>query len=508
MLTFKILIQTSALVFCCFNVQCAWNVVAEMRLRQDLFKNKNFSTDVRPFDQTIVKMGFALSTINSLDVKKQEFSVVGWFEMAWTDHRLAWASSQYNGIKNLQVFETDIWTPKGVLVENSVKDITSLTKHSIPGRLHENGEIQWFAFDTFVVKCDVDITHYPYDTQTCGFLVTSFGYTLKELDLKPWHERVNLKYYSGNGEWEILKTWSAQYNYSDLNNNFAELRFLFMLKRKPRFYEYNYMLPVVTIGCLCVMVFKLPAESGEKLNYSLTVVLAFIMLLTLIAENVPTSSDHYSLLQAFMAEVFVLSSLTVVLSVYVLDVYYRNENVPPQGLLLNVTRMYFNFNYCFLPARIRFCFGYEPQEPQSSPSSNKPDQLADLNQESSNNNSDYDFTKESTLNVVLDRGGSTMTASSISLRMNMRPQLRRNEMNNLVRQALTEEMIRCNSSCATQAANDVPLASPRFINNRLIQWPDVSKALDDIFFNIYLLVLTVSIIVFVVSIMNPVERLL
>jgi len=56
------------------------------------------------------------------------------------------------------------------------------------------------------------------------------------------------------------------------------------------FHILNTLFPVVMMAVLSAMVFKLPVDSGEKIGFSLTVLLAYAVYLTLISENIPSTS--------------------------------------------------------------------------------------------------------------------------------------------------------------------------------------------------------------------------
>ena len=71
---------------------------------------------------------------------------------------------------------------------------------------------------------------------------------------------------------------------------------MFKYKRKPDFYGLNMILPVLLLAVMAVFVFMLPAESGEKISFSLTVLLAFVVLMTILGDKMPSTADHTSLL--------------------------------------------------------------------------------------------------------------------------------------------------------------------------------------------------------------------
>ena len=61
-------------------------------------------------------------------------------------------------------------------------------------------------------------------------------------------------------------------------------------RRKPLYYIVNIIFPSGMLSVLVVLLFWLPADSGEKISLGVTIVLAFSVLLLMIADNVPKTS--------------------------------------------------------------------------------------------------------------------------------------------------------------------------------------------------------------------------
>ena len=61
-------------------------------------------------------------------------------------------------------------------------------------------------------------------------------------------------------------------------------------------YWLSVVIPVVVNAYLMVMVFCLPAASGEKMGYSLTCLLTYVVILTIITEEMSNSATSTSLL--------------------------------------------------------------------------------------------------------------------------------------------------------------------------------------------------------------------
>ena len=64
------------------------------------------------------------------------------------------------------------------------------------------------------------------------------------------------------------------------------------LQRRPKFVLLNTIIPCCAIASLGLLVFFIPAESGEKVSFGMNVLLAFAVFLLMIAENMPQTSLH------------------------------------------------------------------------------------------------------------------------------------------------------------------------------------------------------------------------
>ena len=74
------------------------------------------------------------------------------------------------------------------------------------------------------------------------------------------------------------------------------MTFRIQLQRKRTFYVLNTIIPVVMLSLLNVLVFLLPASSGEKMALAVTVLLSFTVYLSIISEVMPKTSESISIL--------------------------------------------------------------------------------------------------------------------------------------------------------------------------------------------------------------------
>jgi hypothetical protein len=133
--------------------------------------------------------------------------------------------------------------------------------------------------------------YYPLDHQTCEVKLTTAGYTALDINLIFDPSPVTLAFYAENGEWELLTVQGIKLNDKYVGGApHSKVLFRISMRRRPLFHILNTMFPVVLMAFLIPMAFKLHVESGEKMGYSLTVLLAYAVYLSMISENIPSTS--------------------------------------------------------------------------------------------------------------------------------------------------------------------------------------------------------------------------
>ncbi|XP_052812696.1 acetylcholine receptor subunit beta-like isoform X1 [Mya arenaria] len=299
----------------------------ETELRTALFTG--YEVLQRPAKQVPVTVSMNLITVNSLDIKAQTLSTSGFFEISWPDDRLVWGSdTNYSNIPFLFSTETYAWTPK-VVIENSVNDLEVFSDVNTLIRLNALGTARWTPGGVFETSCEADITYYPLDTQTCSIVLTTWSYTSSEISLSFDDDPFILDNFSENGEWELIETSNTSESAGRSKSEsftYDRLYFTMKLRRRPLYHILNTIFPVILMSCLIVFVFKLPPESGERIGMSLTVLLAYAVYLTLITDNIPQTSLSASVLSTYLTIILMLSTLSVIFTIVVLDIYFNHDD--------------------------------------------------------------------------------------------------------------------------------------------------------------------------------------
>ncbi|CAC5389555.1 CHRNA3 [Mytilus coruscus] len=193
-------------------------------------------------------------------------------------------------------------------------------------RIQYDGEVRWELAAVLSTSCDMDVTYFPYDSQTCDIEVASWGFHTDAVKLTFLKTNLNLQDYTTNGEWDLVTTSQHSSELIEDGLAYSELLFRIVFERLPGHYIMSVIFPVIITAVLTSVTFILPVESGEKVGYILTVLLALAVLLTLFADNMPTTSKHTSVLVVFLTVTLGLASVVIIVTILIIRLYHEPEH--------------------------------------------------------------------------------------------------------------------------------------------------------------------------------------
>lgn len=305
------------------------------RLYDDLLSNYNRL--IRPVgnnsEKITVKMGLKLSQLIELNLKSQILTTNVWVEQVWHDYKLRWEPEEYGGVMELYVPSELLWLPDIVLYNNADGSyvVTTMTK----AILNYDGTVVWKPPAIFKSSCEIDVEFFPFDQQHCFMKFGSWTYDGFRIDLKHIHEvqgkneveeGIDLQEYYLSVEWDILAVPAIRNEkfYSCCVEPYPDITFNITLRRKTLFYTVNLIIPCVGISYLSILVFFLPADSGEKVVLCITILLSLVMYLLLITEIMPSTSLAVPLLGKYLLFTMVMVGVSVVITTIVLNVHFRS----------------------------------------------------------------------------------------------------------------------------------------------------------------------------------------
>ena len=158
-------------------------------------------------------------------------------------------------------------------------------------RVSYKGLIAWVPFLKWVTACELDLTYFPIDQQSCAVVLLNwmYGSTQVNFTLLPnkFGTAVDTSTSLHSNDWDLIHT---SYGYDTRFQNVPVVYFSFTLQRVSTYFIINIIIPIVCLSILSIMVFKMPPEAGEKMGLSVTVLMSYSVILMIMSDNVPRSS--------------------------------------------------------------------------------------------------------------------------------------------------------------------------------------------------------------------------
>ncbi|XP_028562615.2 CHRNA7-FAM7A fusion protein isoform X1 [Lacerta agilis] len=258
----------------------------QRKLYKELLKNYNplerpVANDSQPLT---VSFSLSLRQIMDVDEKNQVLTTNIWLHMYWTDYYLQWNMSEYPGVKNVRFPDGQIWKPD-ILLYNSADERFDATFHT-------------------------------------NVLVNSSGYC---------------QYLPPGVPGKRTESF-----YDCCKEPYPDVTFTVTMRRRTLYYGLNLLIPCVLISALALLVFLLPADSGEKISLGITVLLSLTVFMLLVAEIMPATSDSVPLIAQYFASTMIIVGLSVVVTVIVLQYHHHD---PDGGKMPKWTRIIL-LNWC------------------------------------------------------------------------------------------------------------------------------------------------------------------
>uniref|UniRef100_A0A3Q2VZV5 Cholinergic receptor, nicotinic, alpha 7 (neuronal) n=1 Tax=Haplochromis burtoni TaxID=8153 RepID=A0A3Q2VZV5_HAPBU len=162
--------------------------------------------------------------------------------------------------------------------------------------VNSTGYCQYLPPGIFKSTCYIDVRWFPFDVQRCDLKFGSWTYGGWSLDLQMIE--ADITGYIANGEWDLVEVPGRRNErfYDCCKEPYPDVTFTVVMRRRTLYYGLNLLIPCVLISTLALLVFLLPADSGEKISLGITVLLSLTVFMLLVAEIMPATSDSVPLI--------------------------------------------------------------------------------------------------------------------------------------------------------------------------------------------------------------------
>jgi nicotinic acetylcholine receptor len=324
------------------------------KLHEDKLRKSGYNKVIRPVknvtDRIVVNIGLKLSQLIDVDEKNQYMTTNVWLIIEWTDPTLSWDPDDYEGVKVIYVPAAEIWHPDIVLYNTA--DGTYETTVGTKAKVDPTGKVYWRPPASFKVACTIDVTYFPLDQQNCYFDFGSWTYNQYEVDIrhidqtysddisqncalnKPYvpittvEQGIDLSDFYKSVEFDIMAAPASKLcvYYAGSEEPFPMWRFTIIIRRKFLFYTVNLIIPLISHAFLTILVFYIPANSHQKMNLSINILLSLTVSFLMLAEIIPQNSLVVPLLTQYLLFTLTLVATSVMVTAIAYNVHFRSSS--------------------------------------------------------------------------------------------------------------------------------------------------------------------------------------
>ncbi|CAB3398167.1 unnamed protein product [Caenorhabditis bovis] len=317
-----------------------------IRLTRHLLNPERYDTRVRPITDhrksLKVHISISLYQIIEVDEPSQNIMLNVWMIQRWRDEYLDWDPREY-GMINATILPFDqLWIPDTYLY-NSVKMSRDETERYMNIQVTSNfwkgekgAELNFLYPAIYTITCRLNVRFFPYDRQNCTLTISSWTNSKSALDYYADPE-VSMQSFIPNEEWQVksFKIHRHEYKYACCPEPWVILQASLVIQRKPLYYLVNLIIPTSIITIVAITGFFTPASTDddrtEKINLGITTLLAMSILMLMVSDQMPTTSEFVPLIAWFYLSIIIIVSIGTFLTSVVLSVQGRRqyEKNPP-----------------------------------------------------------------------------------------------------------------------------------------------------------------------------------
>ncbi|XP_016073520.1 PREDICTED: 5-hydroxytryptamine receptor 3C-like [Miniopterus natalensis] len=296
---------------------------------QTVFKQKNFRPVINYSIPTQVNISFTLSAVLEVNAQLQLLTSFLWLKLTWNNPFISWDPEECDHINKLTVTTENLWLPDIFIVESMDVD---QTLEGLSAYVTNDGHIIYSKPMRVTSICRLDIFYFPFDQQNCTLTFSSFLYTVENMLLGMEKEvreiaDTSRDIVSTQGQWELLGINKATPKMSVGSSLFDQIMFYVAIRRKPRLYIINLLVPSSFLIAIDALSFYLPAESENRAPFKITLLLGYNVFLLMMNKLLPTSGTP--LISVYFALCLSLMVLSLLETIFITYLLHQATTQPP-----------------------------------------------------------------------------------------------------------------------------------------------------------------------------------
>ena len=184
------------------------------------------------------------------------------------------------------------------------------------------GDCWWNVPTTMLSQCRIDVSRFPFDKQECDISIGSWTYPSHKINFTYFEQNADLTNFIKSAEWKLesalLNNILRRYNYYGKELPYTDVTLTLKIKRRVTYYFINIILPSTIIMFLSLLSFFLPSDHGERITLTTSTLVAFAVYMVIASSFSPETSAGTPHLAVFYLLVFIVMSLCVVATCFIL----------------------------------------------------------------------------------------------------------------------------------------------------------------------------------------------
>ncbi|XP_078692633.1 neuronal acetylcholine receptor subunit alpha-10-like isoform X2 [Branchiostoma floridae x Branchiostoma belcheri] len=294
----------------------------------------NYSSHVRPARNftkpTVVYMDIALNKIIGLNDRAQVLTTLLSVHMHWKDDYMTWDPADFGGMTSANFPSEALWTPK-INLQNKAGDTDGSLEPLDDLKVFWDGRVVSVHPGTLYSSCRLRLQHFPFDTQTCTLLFGPWNHDDTELLLLNQSDTlVDPDHYTESVEWALIEdSIRPQLTHHTYNpHGYSRLECTITIRRKFGHYLFALFLPCALLLTMVLSGYLLPPSAPVRLQMSITMLLALVVLQLTIINSLPASGD-LTLITQYYVVVIVITSLSVINAGILTHIINRRKPMGP-----------------------------------------------------------------------------------------------------------------------------------------------------------------------------------
>ena len=309
---------------------------------------KNIPCDIKPRQNQTEKVEIGiymvLNSMQDYDEVSGILKMSASFILYWSDEIRNWNTTEYNGLDSIQLPIQNTWIPK-IIIKNMViektlyyydNDIDIKTTYV---KYYNTGSARLIATTVISMSCSADILLFPFDSQECEVQLMAEDFD-SHVTFQTLSDGVDLRYAETNSEWSIIATSAEIF----INRpGLEQLNYKLTLKRHSKFIFLNLVVPIILLSFVNLLVFCIPVTSGERASLAFTILLTFVVFMTMVATMLP-ANDVISIFNMFLLTQLSCSVLISFCAIWSISLFNNHADGNEKGwsirLLVNIYTKY------------------------------------------------------------------------------------------------------------------------------------------------------------------------